>query len=176
MPQVIIEYNRPLIAQYHLSISDINRIVNAAFAGQSTGLVFEGEKRFDMVVRLDSKDRKNVMILKIFLFRLLLEIRFRFRSWQSRSENGPNQIQRENAQRRIVVGFNIKGEMQSIVEELQGKVDKEMKLPTGYYMTYGGSFENLNNAKQRLMIAVPIALALIFVMLFLHSNPLKKAC
>jgi Cu/Ag efflux pump CusA len=89
MPQVIIEYNRPLIAQYHLSISDINRIVNAAFAGQSTGLVFEGEKRFDMVVRLDSKDRKNVMILKIFLFRLLLETRFRFRSWQSRSEKRP---------------------------------------------------------------------------------------
>jgi Cu/Ag efflux pump CusA len=99
-----------------------------------------------------------------------------FAAGKSRSKNGPNQIQRENAQRRIVVGFNIKGrDVQSIVEELQGKVDKEMKLPTGYYMTYGGSFENLNNAKQRLMIAVPIALALIFVMLFFAFKSIKES-
>ena len=177
MPQVIIEYNRPLIAQYHLSISDINRIVNAAFAGQSTGLVFEGEKRFDMVVRLDSKDRKNVDDIK----NLLVPTPFGNQIPLSQLanvevKNGPNQIQRENAQRRIVVGFNIKGrDVQSIVEELQNKVDKEMKLPTGYYMTYGGSFENLNNAKQRLMIAVPVALVLIFVMLFFAFKSIKES-
>ena len=177
MPQVTIEYNRPVIAQYHLSISDINRIVNAAFAGQSTGLVFEGEKRFDMVVRLDSKVRKNVDDIK----NLLVPTPFGNQIPLSQLakvevKNGPNQIQRENAQRRIVVGFNIKGrDVQSIVEELQTKVNKEMKLPTGYYMTYGGSFENLNNAKQRLMIAVPVALALIFVMLFLAFGSVKES-
>jgi len=177
MPQVIIEYNRPLIAQYHLSISDINRIVNTAFAGQSTGLVFEGEKRFDMVVRLDTKDRKNVTDIK----NLLVPTPFGNQIPLSQLakvevKNGPNQIQRENAQRRIVVGFNIKGrDVQSIVEELQRKANQKMKLPTGYYLTYGGSFENLNNAKQRLMIAVPIALALIFVMLFLAFNSVKES-
>ncbi|ROH97955.1 CusA/CzcA family heavy metal efflux RND transporter [Chryseobacterium daecheongense] len=177
MPQVIIEYNRPLIAQYHLSIADINRIVNTAFAGQSTGLVFEGEKRFDMVVRLDTKDRKNVTDIK----NLLVPTPFGNQIPLSQLakievKNGPNQIQRENAQRRIVVGFNIKGrDVQSIVEELQHKADQKMKLPTGYYMTYGGSFENLNKAKQRLMIAVPIALALIFVMLFLAFNSIKES-
>jgi len=177
MPQVTIEYNRPVIAQYHLSISDINRIVNASFAGQSTGLVFEGEKRFDMVVRLDSKVRKNVDDIK----NLLVPTPFGNQIPLSQLakvevKNGPNQIQRENAQRRIVVGFNIKGrDVQSIVEELQTKVNKEMKLPTGYYMTYGGSFENLNNAKQRLMIAVPVALALIFVMLFLAFGSVKES-
>ncbi|WP_313599242.1 CusA/CzcA family heavy metal efflux RND transporter [Epilithonimonas vandammei] len=177
MPQVTIEYNRPVIAQYHLSISDINRIVNAAFAGQSTGLVFEGEKRFDMVVRLDSKVRKSVDDIK----NLLVPTPFGNQIPLSQLakvevKNGPNQIQRENAQRRIVVGFNIKGrDVQSIVEELQTKVNKEMKLPTGYYMTYGGSFENLNNAKQRLMIAVPVALALIFVMLFLAFGSVKES-
>ena len=177
MPQVTIEYNRPVIAQYHLSISDINRIVNAAFAGQSTGLVFEGEKRFDMVVRLDSKVRKNVDDIK----NLLVPTPFGNQIPLSQLakvevKNGPNQIQRENAQRRIVVGFNIKGrDVQSIVEELQTKVNKEIKLPTGYYMTYGGSFENLNNAKQRLMIAVPVALALIFVMLFLAFGSVKES-
>lgn len=177
MPQVTIEYNRPVIAQYHLSISDINRIVNAAFAGQSTGLVFEGEKRFDMVVRLDSKVRKNVDDIK----NLLVPTPFGNQIPLSQLakvevKNGPNQIQRENAQRRIVVGFNIKGrDVQSIVEELQTKVNKQIKLPTGYYMTYGGSFENLNNAKQRLMIAVPVALALIFVMLFLAFGSVKES-
>ena len=177
MPQVTIEYNRPVIAQYHLSISDINRIVNASFAGQSTGLVFEGEKRFDMVVRLDSKVRKNVDDIK----NLLVPTPFGNQIPLSQLakvevKNGPNQIQRENAQRRIVVGFNIKGrDVQSIVEELQTKVNKEIKLPTGYYMTYGGSFENLNNAKQRLMIAVPVALALIFVMLFLAFGSVKES-
>ena len=177
MPQVTIEYNRPVIAQYHLSISDINRIVNASFAGQSTGLVFEGEKRFDMVVRLDSKVRKNVDDIK----NLLVPTPFGNQIPLSQLakvevKNGPNQIQRENAQRRIVVGFNIKGrDVQSIVEELQAKVNKEIKLPTGYYMTYGGSFENLNNAKQRLMIAVPVALALIFVMLFLAFGSVKES-
>ena len=177
MPQVTIEYKRPVIAQYHLSISDINRIVNASFAGQSTGLVFEGEKRFDMVVRLDSKVRKNVDDIK----NLLVPTPFGNQIPLSQLakvevKNGPNQIQRENAQRRIVVGFNIKGrDVQSIVEELQTKVNKEIKLPTGYYMTYGGSFENLNNAKQRLMIAVPVALALIFVMLFLAFGSVKES-
>lgn len=177
MPQVTIEYNRPVIAQYHLSISNINRIVNASFAGQSTGLVFEGEKRFDMVVRLDSKVRKSVDDIK----NLLVPTPFGNQIPLSQLakvevKNGPNQIQRENAQRRIVVGFNIKGrDVQSIVEELQTKVNKEIKLPTGYYMTYGGSFENLNNAKQRLMIAVPVALALIFVMLFLAFGSVKES-
>ncbi|ASE61601.1 Cation efflux system protein CzcA [Chryseobacterium gleum] len=177
MPQVIIEYNRPLIAQYHLSVADINRIVNTAFAGQSTGLVFEGEKRFDMVVRLDTKYRKNVTDIK----NLLVPTPFGNQIPLSQLakvevKNGPNQIQRENAQRRIVVGFNIKDrDVQSIVEELQGKVDQKIKLPTGYYMTYGGSFENLNNAKQRLMIAVPIALALIFVMLFFAFKSVKES-
>lgn len=177
MPQVIIEYNRPLIAQYHLSISDINRIVNTAFAGQSTGLVFEGEKRFDMVVRLDTKDRKNVTDIKNLLVPTPSGNQIPLSQLAKvEVKNGPNQIQRENAQRRIVVGFNIKGrDVQSIVEELQRKTDQKMKLPTGYYMTYGGSFENLNNAKQRLMIAVPIALALIFVMLFLAFNSVKES-
>ncbi|KIC62656.1 CusA/CzcA family heavy metal efflux RND transporter [Chryseobacterium taiwanense] len=177
MPQVIIEYNRPLIAQYHLSISDINRIVNTAFAGQSTGLVFEGEKRFDMVVRLDTKNRKNVTDIKNLLVPTPSGNQIPLSQLAKvEVKNGPNQIQRENAQRRIVVGFNIKGrDVQSIVEELQRKADQKMKLPTGYYMTYGGSFENLNNAKQRLMIAVPIALALIFVMLFLAFNSVKES-
>ena len=177
LPQVIIQYNRPVIAQYHLSIGDINRVINTAFAGQSTGLVFEGEKRFDMVVRLNSNDRKNLNDVKNLLVPTPSGNQIPLSQLANVDiKDGPNQIQRENGQRRIVVGFNIKNrDVQAIVEELQTKVDQQLKLPPGYYVTYGGSFENLKNAKNRLMIAVPIALVLIFVLLFLAFNSVKES-
>ncbi|MDN5424014.1 MAG: efflux RND transporter permease subunit, partial [Chryseobacterium sp.] len=177
LPQVIIKYNRPVIAQYHLSIGDINRVINTAFAGQSTGLVFEGEKRFDMVVRLNSNDRKNLDDVKNLLVPTQSGNQIPLSQLAYIDiKNGPNQIQRENGQRRIVVGFNVKNrDVQGIVEELQAKVDQQLKLPPGYYVTYGGSFENLKNAKNRLMIAVPIALVLIFVLLFLAFKSVKES-
>ncbi|HBR12696.1 MAG TPA: CusA/CzcA family heavy metal efflux RND transporter [Chryseobacterium sp.] len=177
LPQVVVAYNRPAIAQYHLSVADVNRIINTAFAGQSTGLVFEGEKRFDMVVRLNSNDRKNINDIRNLLIPTPSGNQIPLNQLAKVDVvQGPNQIQRENAQRRIVVGFNIKNrDVQSIVEELQQKVDKQIKLPAGYSMTYGGSFENLNNAKQRLMVAVPLALALIFVLLFLAFKSIKES-
>lgn len=177
LPQVIIQYNRPVIAQYHLSIGDINRVINTAFAGQSTGLVFEGEKRFDMVVRLNSNDRKNLDDVRNLLVPTPSGNQIPLSQLATVDiKDGPNQIQRENGQRRIVVGFNIKNrDVQGIVEELQAKVEQQLKLPPGYYVTYGGSFENLKNAKNRLMIAVPIALVLIFVLLFLAFNSVKES-
>lgn len=177
IPQVIIQYNRPLIAQYNLSIADINYVVNTAFAGQSSGLVFEGEKRFDLVVRLDASERKRLEDVQ----RLLIPTPHGGQIPLSQLANvqikdGPNQIQRENTQRRIIVGFNVKDrDVQSIVKELQQKVDKQIKLPTGYYITYGGSFENLNQAKARLMIALPVALVLIFVLLFFAFKSVKES-
>ena len=168
MPQVVIEYNRATIAQYNLNISDINRLVNTAFAGQQTGMVFEEEKRFGLVVRLNTDKRKNLEDVQNLLIPtpqgtqiplyLLANVQVK---------DGPNQIQREDAKRRIIVGFNVRGrDVQSIVNELQGKVDAQIKFPTGYYVTYGGAFENLNAAKQRLMIAVPVSLVLIFILLY----------
>ncbi|WP_291051466.1 MULTISPECIES: CusA/CzcA family heavy metal efflux RND transporter [unclassified Empedobacter] len=177
LPQVVVKYNRPVIAQYHLSVADVNRVINTAFAGQSTGLVFEGEKRFDMVVRLNASDRKNINDIQNLLVPTPAGNQIPLNQLATVDVvEGTNQIQRENAQRRIVVGFNIKDrDVKSIVEELQGKVDKQIKLPAGYSITYGGSFENLNNAKQRLMIAVPLALALIFVLLFMAFKSIKES-
>jgi cobalt-zinc-cadmium resistance protein CzcA len=176
MPQIVIDYNRPSIAQYGLNIEDINRIVNTAFAGQSTGLIYEDEKRFDLVVRLvgekrqDLADVQNLLIptsngMQIPLSQLAkVEMR-----------DGPNQIQREDAKRRIVVGFNIRGrDVQSIVNELQQKVNAQIKFPAGYYPTYGGAFENLNEAKNRLLIAVPISLILIFLLLYFAFKSVKQ--
>ena len=176
MPQIIIQYNRNTIAQYHLNISDINKVVNTAFAGQSTGMLFEGEKRFEVVVRLkgdlkkDVKDVQNLLIptpqgTQIPLYQLA----------DVQIKDGPNQIQREDAKRRIVVGFNVRGrDVQSIVNELQSKVDKQLKFPTGYYVTYGGAFENLKAAKQRLLIAVPVSLLLIFLLLYFAFTSLRQ--
>jgi cobalt-zinc-cadmium resistance protein CzcA len=176
MPQVIIDYNRDAIAQYNLSIADINRVVNSAFAGQSAGLIFEGEKRFDLMVRLNLDKRKNLDDVRNLLIPSPQGTFIPLHQLASVDiKNGPNQIQREDAKRRIVVGFNVRGrDVQSIVNELQSKVDQSINLPTGYFITYGGAFENLNAAKQRLMIAVPVSLALIFILLFFAFNSIKQ--
>ena len=177
MPQVIIEYNRPMIAQYNLSIADINKVVNTAFAGQSTGLIFEEEKRFDLVVRLDNQERKNLEDVQNLLIPTPNGNQIPLSQLATVSiKDGTNQIQREDAKRRIVVGFNVNGrDVQSIVSELQTKVSEKIKLPTGYYVTYGGAFENLQKAKNRLMIAVPVALLLIFILLFFAFRSVKHS-
>lgn len=175
MPQIIIEYNRPLIAQYHLSIADINQIVNTAFAGQSAGMVFEEEKRFSLVVRLEMDKRKSLEDVQNLLVPTPQGTQIPLSQLATVSiKDGPNQIQREDAKRRIVVGFNVKDrDVESIVTELQQKVEQQTKLPDGYYITYGGAFENLNEAKKRLTIAVPVSLFLILVLLYFAFNSLR---
>ncbi|WAC14970.1 CusA/CzcA family heavy metal efflux RND transporter [Dyadobacter pollutisoli] len=175
LPQITIRYNRSAIAQYGLTIGAVNRIVNTALAGQSTGMVFEGEKRFELVVRVEGGRKKNVDDIRNLLVPTKdgMQIPL-YQLAEVTIQNGPNQIQREDAKRRIVVGFNIAGrDVQTIVNELQAKVNQSLKLPAGYYLTYGGSFENLNAAKQRLTIAVPISLILIFILLFFAFHSVK---
>ncbi|MGZ3862141.1 MAG: CusA/CzcA family heavy metal efflux RND transporter [Bacteroidia bacterium] len=175
MPEVLIKYNRAAIAQYGVSISDINKVINAAFAGETAGLVFEGEKKFDMVVRLNSGKRKDVEDVRNMLVPSASGTQVPLYQLATiEKQNGPNQIQREDTRRRIVVGFNTRGrDVASIVNELQEKVNKKIKLPAGYYINFGGSFENLNEAKKRLAIAVPVSLALIFLLLFFAFNSVK---
>ncbi|MBC5773679.1 CusA/CzcA family heavy metal efflux RND transporter [Pontibacter sp. KCTC 32443] len=168
MPQIVIKYNHSAIAQYGTNIADINRTVNAAFAGVSSGLVFEGERRFDLVVRLKGELRQNLSDVQNLLIPtpagqqvplyLLADVQL---------QEGPYQIQREDAKRRIIVGFNVRGrDVQSIVAELQQKVQQQLKLPPGYYVVYGGAFENLEAARKRLTVAVPVSLGLIFLLLY----------
>ncbi len=175
IPQIIINYNRNIIAQYGLNIVDINKVINVALAGQSSGMVFEGEKHFDLVVRLNGELKKDLKDIQNLLIPTPTGIQIPLSQLADvQIKDGPNQIQREDAKRRIVVGFNIRGrDVQSIVKELQEKADNQIKLPTGYYTTYGGAFENLNAAKERLLIAVPISLLLIFLLLFFAFNSVK---
>ncbi|RXK58163.1 CusA/CzcA family heavy metal efflux RND transporter [Lacibacter luteus] len=176
LPQILIQYNRAAIAQYNLSIADVNRIVNTAFAGQSAGMLFEGEKRFDIVVRLKNDQKKNIQDIQQLLIPLPSGGQIPLSQLATvEIKEGPNQIQREDAKRRIVIGFNVRGrDVQSIVKELQQKTTKQLKLPAGYYITYGGAFENLNEAKQRLFIAVPVSLLLIFALLYFAFGSVKQ--
>lgn len=175
MPQIVIQYNRAVIAQYGLNIAEINRNVNTAFAGQSTGLVFEGEKRFDLVVRLQNDKRSSIKDVQNLLIPTPNGGQIPLSQVADVAlVNSPSQIQREDTKRRILVGFNVGGrDVESIVNELQAKVQAEIKLPTGYSITYGGSFENLNEAKSRLMIAVPVSLVLIFLLLYFAFGSIK---
>jgi len=176
MPQIVIHYNRPVIAQYGLNISDINKVVNAAFAGESSGLVYEGEKRFELVVRLTGEKRKDLADVQNLLIPTAQGLQIPLQQVATvEIVEGPNQIQRENAQRRIIVGFNVRGrDVQSMVKELQQKAESQMKMSPGYYITYGGAFENLEAAKKRLTIAVPVSLLLIFLMLYFAFNSVKQ--
>jgi heavy metal efflux system protein len=176
MPQLVIEYDRNALAQYNLNISGMNRIVNTALAGQSAGLVYEGEKRFDMVVRLSGEKRKTLENVRALLIPTPQGTQIPlYHVARVELKNSPNQIQREDTRRRIIVGFNVKGrDVQSIVTELRQKAGSTLKLPPGYYVTYGGAFENLNAAKARLSITVPISLLLIFLLLFFSFNSVKQ--
>lgn len=176
LPQINIEYDRNRMANYGLTIQDVNDIVSTAFAGRSTGQVYENERRFDLVVRLDSAHRgsiddvKNLMIPvggnQIPLYQVA-DIGFRL---------GPAQISREAGKRRIVIGFNVSGrDVQSVVEDIQEQLAKKVKLPTGYYFTYGGQFENLQKASARLMVAVPVSLLLIFMLLYFTFRSFRQA-
>jgi len=175
LPQIVIEYNRAALSQYGLRIGDVNKMVNTAFAGQSAGSVFEEEKKFDLVVRLDGALRKNLQDVKNLLIPTPNGVEIPLSAVaQVDLKESVNQIQREEAHRRIIVGFNVKNrDIQSTVTDLQKAVDKELKLPVGYTIKYGGTFENLQQAQKRLGIAVPVSLALILLLLYFAFSSVK---
>lgn len=175
LPQIVINFNRDALSVYRVNIDDVNRIIRTAFAGESAGMIYENERRFDLVVRLDETSRKDLSDVQNLLVTTGMGTQVPLYTIADISiKEGPNQIQREDAKRRIVVGFNVRGrDVQSVVHELQSKVEANFKLPVGYYITYGGQFENLVQAKQRLSIALPISLLLIFVMLYFAFGKLK---
>ena len=177
LPQIVVKINRDEVAKYGLNIEAINQTINSAFAGQSAGLVFEGERRFDLTVRLSNQNRQNIEdVRELFItasngqqipLKQLAEIEF---------EIGPNQIQREDAKRRIIVGFNVRGrDVAGIVGEIRQRIETDVELPSGYYVTYGGQFENLEKAQARLSVAVPAALLLILLRLFLTFHSVKQS-
>ena len=177
LPEMNVKFDRSKIARYGLNIEDLNQMISMGFAGMTIGNVFEGEKRFDIVLRLDENNRQDISNLQNLYvdtpsgekipLRELAEIKY---------SKGAAQISRDNTKRRIVVGINVRNrDLQSVVDDVQKLINENVKLPVGYTIEYGGQFENLQSAKERLYIAVPVALLLIFFLLYFAFNSVKEA-
>ncbi|NVN94244.1 MAG: CusA/CzcA family heavy metal efflux RND transporter [Bacteroidetes bacterium] len=177
LAQVQINFNRDRLAQYGLSVDDANRILRAAFAGSQAGVVYDEEKRFGLVVRLDKDYRKNLDDVKNLTVALPNGGQIPFEQVADISiQSGPAQVSRESTKRRITVGFNVRNrDVASVIEDVTAKIDKQIKFPSGYYVSYGGQFKNLEAAKNRLAIAVPVALLLIFVLLYFTFHSVKQS-
>ena len=177
LAQVQVEFNRDRLAQYGISVDDANQVLRAAFAGSEAGVVFDDEKRFGLVVRLDKDYRKSLDDVKNLSVALPNGSQITFEQIADISiKSGPAQVSREDTKRRITVGFNVRNrDIESVIAEVTSKVDKQVKLPSGYYLSYGGQFQNLRAAKNRLAIAVPAALLLIFVLLYFTFHSVKQS-
>lgn len=183
LPQLVIEADRNAIARYGINVEDVNNIVKSIIAGQPAGIVYEGDQRFDMIVRLTQASAQDVETIRSLLVSAPPMVAGGSRALVPLStlakisvQEGPAQISREDRRRRIVVELNVRGrDLGSFVKDAQAAIDKEIKLPEGYYITWGGQFENLQRATLMLSIVVPIALFLIFVLLFMTFGSINEA-
>lgn len=176
LPQLMIRFKRKAISKYGLNIADVNRMIKAAYAGEKASVIFEGERKFDLVVRLNKEDKKELRLDKLYIenpegtmipLSELAEVAI---------NEGPNQISREDTKRRITLGVNVRDrDIESLVSEIDMILTKDLNLKPGYYINYGGNFENLKMAKERLGFAVPLALGLILLLLFFTFGKFKYA-
>ncbi len=168
VPQIVVDYHRGQLAKYGLDIQSVNFSIQAAFAGAPAGLVYEGERQFDLVLRLESTKRKSLSDVKNLYITGTNGEQIPLQQLATVTiKDGPYQIQRDNTQRRIIVAFNVRNrDVESVVDEIRDEIERQLDLRPGYSIIYGGQFENLIEAKQRLAIAVPLALLLIFILLY----------
>jgi cobalt-zinc-cadmium resistance protein CzcA len=177
MPQVVVDYDADRMAQYGLSVRQLNLIVEAAFAGARAGTIYEGDRRYALTVRLQEGDRTDInSVAGLFVplpgggqvpLREVADVRLR---------EAPMRISRDNTNRYIVIGVNVGDtDVETLVDNIQTALADELTLPAGYYITYGGQFENLQAASARLAVAVPLALALIFILLYFTFGSFSQA-
>lgn len=176
VPQIVINYDRAQLAKYGLDIKAVNNTIQAAFAGASTGLVYEGEKQFDLVVRMEGDHRTSLTDVQNLYINGSRGQQIPLQQVATVSIiDGPYQIQRDDTQRRIIAAFNVRNrDVESVVDEISIKINDQVSLAPGYSITYGGQFENLVEARQRLGIAVPMALLLIFILLYFTFGSIKQ--
>ncbi len=177
LPQIKVSYNRSKIAFYGVDINTLNTCLSAAFGGAISGVVFEGEKRFDMVMRYENNNRTDIEDIRQLQVPVANGLQIPLSELADiQYTEGPAKISRENTGRRVVVSVNVRNrDLQSVVKDIQLLIDNNVKLTPGNYIEYGGQFENLQNASKRLMLAVPIALLLIFIFLHFAFKSLKDA-
>ncbi len=167
LPQLVVKYDRTKISRYGINIEELNDIIRTAYAGEAAGVVFENERRFDLVVRLDDEKVKDLDLNRLYV-RTCDGLQVPVSEVATIDlVDGPLQINRDATKRRIVIGVNVRNaDIQQVVSQISDILDKNIKLKPGYYFEYGGQFENLQNAIRTLMIVIPIALMLILLLLF----------
>src|SRR5680860_69865 len=177
LPQMSVQFDRQKIAKYGLNVEDLNNLITTGFAGKSAGVVFEGEKQFDLIVRFDENNRQDIDNIKTASVLLPNGNKLPLSEFATISySKGPAKISRDDTKRRIVVGVNVRNrDLESVVKDVQTIIERDIELPTGYTITYGGQFQNLRSAKERLSIAVPVALVLIFILLYFAFDSIKEA-
>ena len=177
LPQLQVKPDRAAIARYGLNVEDVNDLVESIFAGKKAGQVFEGEQRFDLVLRLNENASQTVESVRSLLLTSPTGQRVPLTQVADVSlVEGAAQISRDDTRRRIIVSTNVRDrDVASFVEEAKQRIEKEVQIPPGYYLAWGGGFKNLERATSTLLIVVPIALFLIFIMLFTTFNSAKQA-
>jgi cobalt-zinc-cadmium resistance protein CzcA len=177
LPQINVKYNNAKLAAFGLKVDELNKLVRTGFAGEKAGVIYEGEKRFDLVMRLEKESRQDIHDLKNLLVSLPYGRQIPLEQVAEVTlERGFAQISRENGMRRIVIGFNVRGrDVESIVKEIQARLESKLSMPPGYFITYGGQFQNLTEANQRLTVAVPLALGLVFVLLYFTFGSISQS-
>lgn len=177
LPQIQIKFDRARIAKYGLSIQEVNDVVAMGFGGKVAGNIFEGERKFDLVVRFSEAVRKEINSLEGMFVTIPSGGQIPLSTFAEITyTKGPAMISRDDTKRRIVVGVNVRNrDLQSVVTDVQSLINENITLPSGYLIDYGGQFENLNSARSRLMVAVPVALLLIFILLYFAFKSLKEA-
>jgi len=176
LPQINIDYKRDKLAQYDLTIADLNQAVNTAFSGAIAGQFFEGEKRFDLVVRLQETFRQDINSINELYIPLPNGAKIPLEEVANiQVLDAPGLISRDDTHRRIVIGVNVRNrDIQSLVTEIKSELGMKLKLPSGYYISYGGQFENLQRATKWLSIVISIALVLIFFILYISLKSVKE--
>ncbi|MGN0052448.1 MAG: CusA/CzcA family heavy metal efflux RND transporter [Bacteroides sp.] len=167
LPQLVVEYDRTKIARYGIDIQELNDIIRTAYAGETAGVVFENERRFDLVVRLDDEKVSDLDLNRLYVRTCDGQQLPMSEVTTIRLVNGPLQINRDATKRRIVIGVNVRdADIQQVVAQISETLERHIRLKPGYYFEYGGQFENLQNAIRTLLVVIPIALMLILLLLF----------
>ncbi|NBW43360.1 MAG: efflux RND transporter permease subunit [Sphingobacteriia bacterium] len=177
LPQTVVRFDRPALARYGLDINDVNHQIQTAYAGRKVGEIIEDEKRFDLILRMPDELRQNAEAVRDLPIACRDGSRIPLREIATVAvEPGVNQIQRDDARRRLMVGFNVRDrDVQSVVRDVQALCRTQLLLPSGYTLHFGGAFENLQKASARLALVVPLALALIGLLLYLAMGSIRLA-
>jgi cobalt-zinc-cadmium resistance protein CzcA len=177
MPQLFVTYRRDALLRYGMTVENVNNVLQMAIAGKKAGVMYEGNRRFDITVRLNSPETQKTTDISELLITNAQGVQIPLKYLADiKIQTSPMAVNRENNERCVNVNLNVRGrDVQSVVEEIRDKISKKVKLPQNYRISYGGQFENLENAKARLQVVVPAALLLILLLLYLTFNDLKQS-